>query len=211
MVTHLGRLKIVTRRKEGDCRYKYCTKKLMPGQKVMILTKMGTIESRTTIYYKAFHPECFCLWVMWMIEQTPISKDGRRTMELDSDAKEARSKLVRERARILRAIRLERSGDVLTSRVERLGEVDRLIAETGYPVIQYTRRRGEPLIALEKVVKKVKSRWDSERKVPKSVWDAVREMGMEPEFKEAMDNWHKEDVSRSQKSDSEAVKEDSNV
>ena len=208
MVTHLGRLRIVTRRKEGDCRYKYCDRKLVPGQKVIVLTKMGTIEGRNTVYYKAFHPDCFCMWVVWMIEQTPTSKDGRRNMGLEPDAKKARAKLVRERARILRAIRYVESGDKLTDKITRLTEVDLAISETGYPVIQYAGRRSQHLIDLEKLIKEVKNRWDSERKVPKRVWDRVREMGMEPEFKEAMDNWHKEDVSKSQKSDTEAIKEE---
>ena len=115
MVVHLGRLKIVTRRKEGKCRYKHCPydHKLEPGKKVLILTKLGKIEGRTTIFYKAYHPDCFGLWALWMIDNTPISKDGRKSMELKTDIAKVRAKLVRERARILRAIRTIELGEKL--------------------------------------------------------------------------------------------------
>ncbi|KKN47216.1 hypothetical protein LCGC14_0665050 [marine sediment metagenome] len=201
MVKHLGRLKIVTRRKEGQCRYKYCPKdrKLNPGDKVLILTKLGKIGTRTTIFYKAYHPDCFGLWALWMIDQTPISKDGRKSMELDSDAAKVRANLVRERARILRDIRTIESGDRLDRRIARLTEVDRLIGETGYPVLHYKGRKSAVLIEFEKFIQAVKDRYLSELRVPKKVFDQAKEMGMEGEFRDEMDIWHREEIVKVQK------------
>ncbi len=201
MVKHLGRLKIVTRRKEGQCRYKFCPKdrKLLPGDKVFILTKLGKIGDRTTIFYKAYHPDCFTLWCLWMMEQTPASKDGRKTMTLDSDVKVQRAKLVRERARILRAVRNIDSGDRLDRRIARLTEVDRLIGETGFPVLHYKGRKSSVDIEFKKFVDGVKSRYGSEMRVPKKVFNQAHDMGMEVQFKEAMDDWHDEEIERMKK------------
>ncbi len=196
MVVHLGRLKIVTRRKEGECRYKHCDKdhKLVPGEKVLILTKLGKIGTRTTVFYKAYHPDCFGLWAMWMIDQTPISKDGRKAMTLEPDAAKVRAKLVRERARILRSLRTIETGERLDKKIRRITEVDRLIGETGYPVIHYKGRRSIPMIEFEKFLVEVKERFESERRVPKSIWEKVRELGMESEFASEMAKWRKEET-----------------
>lgn len=212
MPHHLGRLKIVTRRKDGQCRYKHCPvpdHALTPGEKTMVLTKMGNIPGKSVIFYKAYHPDCFGHWVLWMCEQTLISKSGRRKMELPDDAKEERAKLVRERARILRAIRYEVSGDELTRKVERITEVDRLINETGYPVLRYKGRRGGALVGFDKFIEGVKDKYGAEIRVPKSIWDEAKEMGMEPEFREAMDSWHQQDVEKTQSTDAETAIEDS--
>ena len=90
---------------------------------------MGSIGGRPTIFYKSYHPECFGHWALWMVEQTPTSKDGRRRMDIDPKLKEERAKLVRERARVLRAIR-HATPDNLESKVERIGELDKLIADS---------------------------------------------------------------------------------
>lgn len=196
MVVHLGRLKIVTRRKPGKCRYKHCPKdhKLVPGDRTFILTKLGKIGERTTIFYKAYHPDCFTLWSLWMIEQTPASRDGRKTMVMEPDVAQARAKLVRERARILRVIRTIESGDRLDRHITRLTEVDRLIGETGYPVLHYKGRRSKVSVEFGKFVEAVKSRYGSEMRVPKKVFTQAREMGKEAEFRKAMDNWHDEEI-----------------
>ena len=211
MVTHLGRLRVVTRRKEGRCRYKHCKKdnKLAPGDQVIVLTKLGVIGGKPTIYYKAYHPECFSPWLQWMVEQIPPSKDGRKTMGLSEGDKSARLKLVRERARILRALRTVSSGEVLTSKVERITKLDKLISETGYPVMHYTGRRSKSLVDFEKFIREVKTRYKSEIRVPKSAWDEAIAMGMEAEFRMEMDKWHSKDIAMSQSGqDYESSEED---
>jgi len=199
MVVHLGRLRVVTRRKEGRCRYKHCEKdnKLVPGDQTLVLTKMGIISGKATIYYKAYHPECFGPWVMWTCEQIPASRDGRKNMELSEEDKLSRLKLVRERARILRAIRKVTSGEKLSEKVERITELDTLINATGYPVMHYTGRRSQALVSFEKFVKEVKSRYKSEIRVPRSIWDKAIDMGMESKFRTEMDRWHREEIERS--------------
>ncbi len=210
MVVHLGRLRVVTRRKEGRCRYKHCEKdnKLVPGDQTLVLTKMGNISGKPTIYYKAYHTECFSPWLLWTCEQIPASKDGRKRMGLSEEDKTARLKLVRERARILRALRTV-TADRLAGKVERISELDLLITNTGYPVIHYTGRRSSALVAFGKFVKSVRDKYKSERRVPASLFTRAKEMGMESEFRAAMDEWHKEETERaSSGKDYESQEED---
>lgn len=198
MVVHLGRLKVVTRRKDGKCRYKHCEKdhKLVPGDRTLVLTKMGVISGKPTIYYKAYHPECFGPWVLWMCEQVPASRDGRKTMELSNEDKLVRLKLVRERARILRALRTV-TAEVLPAKVERITELDKLISKTGYPVMHYTGRKSKSSLDLESFIKEVKEKYGTARRVPVSMWERAKELGLESQFSTAMNEWYKEGVSKS--------------
>ena len=128
-------------------------------------------------------------------------------MDMDVELKENRAKLVRERARILRALRTVSSGEVLTSKVERITKLDKLISETGYPVMHYTGRRSKSLIDFEKFIREVKTRYKSEIRVPKSAWDEAIAMGMEAEFRVEM--WHSKDIAMSQSGqDYESSEED---
>lgn len=195
MVVHLGRLKLVIRRKKGKCVYKHCPKGniVLPGDKVFLLTKMGSIPTRTkmVIFYKAFHRDCFLKWADWVWENQTPERDGRPSMKLDSEVKTKRAKLVRERARLLRALRTATSKN-LEPMVERIAEVDKLISATGYPVMRFKGRRSQSVVDFGKFVKEVKDRYLSEMRVPRSAWDQAASMGQSQEFREEMEKWRKE-------------------
>ena len=210
MAVHLGRLKIVTRRKDGTCRYKKCpntNNRIKSGEKVLILTKMGSVEGKSTIFYKTFHPRCFGRWSLWMCEQTPTSRDGRKSMDMDSELKEQRAKMVRERARILRSLRYSTT-DNLESKVERISELDKDITATGYPIIQYKNRRSVPEIEFEKFLKEVKGKYQTEMRVPRKVYDQARDMGEVDRFTESMEQWRQERIKSTQRQHFEDKQED---
>lgn len=203
MVVHLGRLKLVVRRKRGKCVYKHCPKSqtVMPGDKVFILTKMGSLPTRTgpVVFYKAFHRECFPKWADWVYENQTPQRDGRPTMDLDPKVKEHRAKLVRERARILRSLR-RATTDNLESKAERIGELDKLIAATGYPIVKYKGRRSRVIVDLDKFVKEVKAKYGSEMRVPRSIFDKAINMGVEGAFRLEMDKWRQDEHERARSS-----------
>ncbi len=194
MVTHLGRLRVVTRRKEGRCSFKYCEKenKVTPGEQVLVLTRAGQINDRMTIFYKAYHPECFGPWVMWRCSQIPPSKDGRKVMGLEPEAKQARRKLVETRARLLRQLRVVTSGDKLTKMIERITALDESIRATGYPVIPYAGRKGVTLVSFDKFVAKVKEHYGHPLRVGQDMHEEAKRMGMGKQFDQAMREWEEE-------------------
>lgn len=195
MVEHLGRLKVVTRRKEGRCQFKFCPQdnKIQPGQQAIMLTRQGMAGDRKVIFARLWHPKpCFQEWIGWTVDRIPPNKGGRRTMELDDETKSKRAKLVRERARYLRRLRITKSGDTLDRAVARIQQLDAEIAETGYPVIPYKGRQSQADIDFRHLVETTKSSYRHPRRVPVAVWEKARGLGMEPQFNEAMDNWQQE-------------------
>ena len=198
MVVHLGRLKMVVRRKKGKCVYKYCDKDntVLPGDKVFLVTKMGGIPGRAgpVIFYKAFHRDCFGHWALFCWDTIELNSDGRPKMDLPDKEFNDRTKLVRERSRILRGIRTIESGDRLDKRIARLTEVDRLIGETGYPILHYKGRRSKSMIEFEKFIEEEKEQYGTEMRVPKKVFDQAKDTGMEAEFKSEMNKWRKEET-----------------
>ena len=211
MVVHLGRLRLVVRRKEGKCKYKYCTQNniVTKGEKVFLVTKQGHIPGRTVIFYKAFHKDCFVLWALYMHETMDPEGDGRPQMGLSQEDKRARAKLVRTRSRLLRRIRTTTQGDKLDSLVSHIALVDLEIKETGYPVAHYQGRRSQTLVNFSKLIKELKVKYGSEVRVPKSAWDEAIAMGMEAEFRVEMDKWHSKDIAMSQSGqDYESSEED---
>lgn len=195
MVVHLGRLKLVVRRIKGQCRYKNCPHDniVLPGDKVFLLTKMGSLPNRPqAIFYKAFHKDCFLGWANWIWENQTPERDGRPAMDLKPEDKQRRAKLVRERARITRSLR-RATADNLESKVERIAELDTLIAATGFPVIRYAGRRSKVVVDFGKFLKEVKDKYGSEMRVPKSVWTEAEEMGMVIRFEMEMNKWRQEE------------------
>lgn len=199
MVRHLGRLKIVTKRKEGTCNYKFCSDvmpdnngKTLPGEKVFLLTKQGLIGARTAIFYKQYHMTCFVAWAMWTFGQTPISKDGRIGMgDISPEDKQVRQRLVRRKAQLLRDLRTV-SPDKLGDVVDRVAELDKQIIATGYPVLQYRGRRSKSKINYERFVQEVKDFYKAPQRVHHDMYEAARKIGMEDQFKKDMDEWLEE-------------------
>lgn len=200
MVVHLGRLRLVVRRKEGKCKYKFCPKDhiVKKGEKVFLVTKLGNIPGRTVIFYKAFHRDCFSPWALYMHDTLDPEGDGRPKMELSEEGKKTRAKLVRTRSRLLRRLRTVTEGETLNRIVEHIATVDQQIKDTGYPVSVYAGRRSSALVAFEKFVKSVRGRYKSERRVPRSLYARAKEMGMEPEFRAEMDKWREEEIEHTQ-------------
>lgn len=210
MVIHLGRLKLVVRRKDGKCRYKFCPHDniVRKGEKVFLVTKQGHIPGRTVIFYKAFHKDCFATWALYVWETQEPRSDGRPLMDLTPEKKSERAKLVRTRARLLRRLRTVKE-DELDRIVEHIATVDQRIKDTGYPVMVYAGRRSEVLVAFEKFVKSVRDKYKSERRVPASLFARAKEMGMESEFRAEMDKWRQEEIERLQSGeDFESAEED---
>ena len=193
---HLGRLKMVVRRKEGRCVYKHCKKggRVMPREKVFLLTKMGTLPGRAhpVVFYKAFHQKCFALWSKFVWETQTPAKDGRQAMNLSIENKDIRLKLVRERARVLRQIRQTTNPDKLTTKVGRIANIDREIEATGYPVLKYQGRRSMTTIKLEKFVQEVKDHYKNPISVGRDMYEIAEKNGYGKEFDDAMRKWDEE-------------------
>lgn len=196
MVVHLGRLKIVTKRKEVACTYKFCSDvvegnngRILPGEKVFLLTKMGQIGTRTTIFGKYFHMTCFVAWAMWRYEQTPMSKDGRIGMQdISTEDKQARQRLVRNRAQLLRNLRTV-SGERLTRTVDRIAELDKEITATGHPILQYRGRKSKTKMTYERFVQDVKEHYKHPLRVGRDMYAEAEKIGMLEHFKKDMDTW----------------------
>jgi hypothetical protein len=218
MPRHLGRLKIVTKRKEGTCNYALCEvnkdRKVLPGEKVFILTKQGMIGTRTTIFYKQYHETCFVAWAMWTFNKTPLSKDGRIGMkDLPSKDKQERQRLVRNKAQLLRDLRTT-SGDKLLKLTDRIHELDKKIGKTGYPVLQYRGRKSESKLAYDKFWQEVKDHYQHPLRVPKAKSEEAERLGMGEQFSKDMKEWFLERQQATierQGKDYEAGKEDGEV
>lgn len=196
MVVHLGRLKIVTKRKEVACTYKFCSDvvegnngRILPGEKVFLLTKMGQIGTRTTIFGKYFHMTCFVAWAMWRYEQTPVSKDGRIGMQdISPEDKQTRQRLVRNRAQLLRNLRTV-SAENLGGLTERIAELDKQITATGHPILQYRGRKSRTKAIYEKFVQDVKRHYQHPLRVSKDMYAEAEKIGMLEPFRKDMDTW----------------------
>ena len=199
MVKHLGRLKMVTKRKESDCNYKFCSDtipgnngRILPGENVFLLTKMGQIGTRTTIFGKYYHKVCFAAWAMYTIDQMPTSKDGRIGMQdLHPEGKKARQRLVRQKAQLLRNLRTI-SPDKLKKTTDRIQELDREIAGTGYPVLQYQGRRSDSKAAYNRFWEEVKDRYQHPLRVPRTKSEEAARLGMGEQFTKDMKEWNDE-------------------
>lgn len=213
MALHLGRLRVVTRRKEGKCIYKLCEKEhlISPGDQVVVRTKAGNINGQPTIFYTMFHPECFGPWLIYRCSQIPPSALGRKIMDLSPEDKTTRALQIRTRARLLRSLRKTNSGDKLTVLVDRISGLDEEIKETGYPVLYYQGRRSVSVIVLEKFIADIKNRYPNPRSVPVDEWHEAEQLGIEMGFNKAMVEWSKETTAATiakQKPDIESSEED---
>jgi hypothetical protein len=219
MVKHLGRLKIVTKYKEGACNYKYCTVhesepgkvgRVLPGEKAFLLTRMGKIGTRTTIFYKTYHMKCFTEWAMWVFEQTPFERRGRKVMDLSPEDKQARGKLITTRARILRNLRTANAENI-GRLIERIAEIDKQIIATGYPVLQFRGRRSKTKMTYDRFVQDVKNHYKHPLRVSKDMYTEAEKIGMLEQFRKDMEAWlderNAETVAR-QGEDFEASQED---
>ncbi len=199
MVVHLGRLKIVTKRKECACTYKFCSDthpdnygRILPGEKVFLLTKMGMIGTRTTIFGKYYHMNCFIAWAMYTYEKTPVSKDGRIGMQdLSPEGKQARQRLVRQKAQLLRDLRTVTS-EKLGKITDRIAELDKQITATGYPQLQYRGRKSDSKTEYSKFWQEVKDRYQHPLRVPRDRSEDAARMGMGEQFTKDMREWHDE-------------------
>ena len=196
MVVHLGRLRLVIRRKKGRCVYKYCPKNniLRKGTKVFVVTKLGMISGRQTIFYKAFHRDCFGPWALYSWDTHDPNRDGRPSMSISGEDRDRRALLVRTRARLLRRLREVTTGKELDPLVVRIAEVDKDIEATGYPLLYHKGRRSKAEVEFDKFIGEVKDKYKSEMRVPKEVWDEAELMGFGTKFNEEMGKWRKEDL-----------------
>lgn len=213
MVTRLGRLTVLTRKKDGKCTYPHCPqdRKLVPGQQAVVLSIAGRIKDQRVIFWKLFHPECVGPWIMWKCEQIPASKNGRKAMTLTPEAKEARQLLVRTRARLIRSLRKVQKPEKLDGLIGRILVLDKEIGETGYPAIPYKGRKSKMDTRYEIFLRQVKDRYGDPRRVPRSVRKEFVEMGMEERFNRDLNTWYEEKAAatiESQGSDYETEQED---
>lgn len=194
MPVHLGRIRVITRRKEGKCTHKNCPedKRVAPGQQVVVLSKGGRVNDKPMVFYKLFHTYCFGPWLEWRCGEIPVSKSGRKVMELSSEDKAHRAKLIRTRARLTRNLRRERNPDKLTVLVERITDLDSLIRDTGYPVLSYQGRRSEVTLRYNKFLQDVKAFYQHPLRVPPDMFEQARNIGKEDEFRKDMDRWQEE-------------------
>lgn len=194
MAVHLGRLKIVTRRKLGQCRYPLCPKDrvLSPGEQTIVVTKRITMGGNpNAIAYKAFHPDpCFGAWATWTAAQIPESRSGRKIMDISPEQKEERDHIVRTRARLLRRLREVKSPTKLDELVARIAGLDAELKEMGLPVIPYRGRRSAAEVDLGKLIKEAKEKHESPQRVPREMWKRAKALGMEQQFSDAMDQWY---------------------
>lgn len=198
MPKHLGRLKIVTKYKEGACNYKHCivheddnpgkTGRVLPGEKVFILTRMGKIGTRTTIFYKNYHEDCFVAWAMWTFGQTPVERRGRKVMDLSPEAKKERERLVATKARMLRKLRTA-TKETLGKITDRIHVLDEQIAATGHPVLQYRGRKSKTKMTYERFLQDVKKHYQAPERVGKDMRDEAEKIGMLEQFNKDMDTW----------------------
>lgn len=201
MVVHLGRLKIVTKRKEGSCNYKFCSDvfpknngRVLPGEKVFILTRQGQIGTRTVIFYKNYHVECFVGWAVWIHKQTPISKDGRIGMkDISPEDKQTRQRLVRNKAQLLRNLRTV-TGERLNRTVDHIAELDKQITATGHPILQYRGRKSRTKVNYERFLHEVKTfpLYGHPRRVGQDMYNEAEKIGMLEQFRKDMDEWEDE-------------------
>jgi len=213
MVTRLGRLRVVTRRKEGKCNYPNCEQDrvLQPQQQVVVLSIQGTINDKRVIFWKGYHPECFGPWLEWKVKQIPASKDGRKVMTLSPETKTARAKLVRTRARLIRSLRNVQSSEKLDTLIIRISGLDGQIRDTGYPIIPYVGRRSGMDIVYEEFLGRVKERYKDPRRVTRQIREEFVKMGMEERFNQDMEAWYNEKTTATieqQGSDYETEQED---
>jgi len=166
--------------------------KTLPGEKVFLLTKQGLIGARTAIFYKQYHMTCFVAWAMWTFEQTPMSKDGRIGMtDLSPEDKQARQRLVRRKAQLLRDLRTI-SPDRLSKVVDSIADVDKEIAKTGYPILEYRGRRSKSKVNYERFLQKVKDFYQHPRRVGRDMFEEAKKIGKEVQFEDDMKEWVKE-------------------
>ena len=200
MVIRLGRLTVLTRRKEGKCTFPHCPqdREVKPGQQAVVLSVAGRINDNRVIFWKLYHPECFGPWLLWKCEQVPASKNGRKVMELAPEAKEARQQLVRTRARLIRSLRVVKTPEKLDTLVIRISGLDGQIRDTGYPAIPFKGRRSRMDTRYEKFLSEVKERYKDPRRVPKRVRNEFTKMGMEERFNRDMNTWYDENVATAQ-------------
>lgn len=199
MVVHLGRLKIVTKRRECACTYKYCSDvvpdnygRILPGEKVFLLTKMGKIGERTTIFGKYFHMTCFVAWAMWIHKRTPTSKDGRIGMEnISPEDKQVRQRLVRQRAQLLRDLRTANT-ETLGKMTDHIADLDKQIIDTGYPILQYRGRKSDSKTEYDRFWQEVKDRYQHPLRVPGTESEKAARMGMGARFSKDMSEWNDE-------------------
>ncbi len=199
MVVHLGRLKLVTSRKEASCRYKHCKKdnKIAAGARKVLLTKLGNIKGKALVFGKYYHPECFGPWLLYMVETLPdYSRDGRPPVVLDAETKLERSKWVRERARLHRILRDNTDPRKLDRLVTKIGELNRQIEATGVPVGRYGGRRSKSEMEFVRWMQELKDKYGDPRRVTSKSAKEATEKGWEAEYWTAMEEWYQETIKR---------------
>lgn len=222
MARHLGRLKVVTKYKEGNCNYKYCTAnedkpgkigRVLPGEKVFVLTRMGKVGTRTTIFYKNYHKECFLPWAIWTFDQIPIERRGRKVMDLSPEDKKERDRLISTRARLLRNLRTV-DAESVSKVAERIADLDRQITGTGYPILQYQGRKSDSKTEYDRFWQEVKDHYKHPLRVPGTESEEAARMGMGAQFSKDMSEWNDErnrETIERQGKDYEANQEDREV
>ena len=183
MVKHLGRLKVVVRRKDGECGYPDCSKdrKIVPGDKVFLLTRGGSLPNRPFVIFQSiFHRDCFGPYVLYRFDKLEMVPTGRPpVIQLDPVIKNRRKNWLHERSKLIRSLKNIQQTDQLSRVIGQIDRINKKVEATGYPISGYGRRSKNDVL-FGKFIKLMKKRWaapsDIKRRLPAQVEWAVEQM-----------------------------------
>ncbi len=161
---NIGRVKLIVRKKEGECGYPPCPRKrkIEPGDKVFLVSRGGTLPDKSfAIFYTIFHKKCIGMWMEWKYDNTAMQDGGRPKSELDIETKRLRKSRVHERAKLIRQLRVNQDPLRVEKIIGRIQLLADKINDTGVPIQKYTGRRSSNDLKFDKFVHQMKDRWNS--------------------------------------------------
>lgn len=163
MVKHLGRIKVVVRRKSGECGYGACThnREIVPGDKVFLLTKAGSLPGKPfVIFSKVYHRDCFGPYMLDRFDKLEMQDGGRPSMTLDSVMHNKRKNWLHDRAKLIRQLKLIQDPDQLTRIIRKIDKINTNIENTGYPISGYGRRSQNDIL-FGRFIHTMKKKWEA--------------------------------------------------
>lgn len=162
MVKHFGRLKLVVRRKSGECGYGDCpeNREIEPGDRVFILSKAGSLPGRPfVIFHHIYHLDCLGPYASNRARKMEIADGGRPSIiKLDKATKTKRKNWLHERSKLIRSLKNIQESEQLGRIIGKIDRISKQIEATGYPISEYGRRSKNDL-NFDKFVSMMKERW----------------------------------------------------
>lgn len=183
MVKHLGRLKVVVRRKQGKCGYPNCirNREIEPGDKVFLLTKGGSLPDKPfVIFQTVFHRDCFSPYILYRFDELKMKDGGRPSIiQLDKATKTKRKNWLHERSKLIRQLKNIQDSEQLSRLISKIEKISSNIENTGYSIGKYGRRSKNDK-DFNTFVKMMKERWsaptDIKRRLESQVKWAVEQL-----------------------------------